>query len=106
MDRGAQLLNATVNFSFGNQNFSLDHRHGDIEKRFATIVAEKVFFWNKLGAFEENGLRFAGIGRGSNRTLRDRPLKGEQRASAVIGIEFVGKMGVRINESGQQCGVA
>ena len=72
MDCGAQLLNAAINLSFCDQNFSLDHRNGDGEKRFATVVAHKIFLWHELGAFDKNTLGVARAGRIAFRGVRDR----------------------------------
>jgi hypothetical protein len=72
LDCGAQLLNAAINLSFCDQNFSLDHRNGDGEKRFATVVAHKIFLWHELGAFDKNTLGFARVNRVTFRGVRDR----------------------------------
>ena len=72
LDCGTQLLNAAINLSFRDQKFALYHRSHDTEKRFATVIAQGSFLWDKPGAFDENTLRLACVGRVALRRVCDR----------------------------------
>ncbi len=43
---------------------------------------------------------------GANRFLGNRPLQGEQRIAVVIGVELIGQMRMRVDETGKQRGIA
>ena len=49
---------------------------------------------------------FARVGGGANRPFGDGPLQGKQRTAVIVGVELHGQMRMRVNETGQQRGVA
>src|SRR5689334_3887539 len=60
-NRSAKFLDSTINVSLGNQNFAFNHWSDDAKKDFATVVAQEIVLWHKLGPLNEKALSLTRI---------------------------------------------